>query len=106
MICLLANYRAVSFEYINNMTACVYAETHVGFAEKMYTAIEGESVEVCVRVIGSDEEIGNEKFYLEVVVQNDSQESIPAGATLASEFSVSLHYTNFAWSKPADILCL
>ena len=51
----------------------------------MYTAIEGESVEVCVRVIGSDEEIGNEKFYLEVVVQNDNQEYILPGANLASE---------------------
>ena len=79
-------------------------ETHFGFAEKMYNITEGESVKVCVRVIVSDEEIGNEKFNLKVVVQNDNQEYILPGANLASELLSVIICSREFINKPAYLL--
>lgn len=74
-------------EQISIYTLCVliYTETRVGFARIMYTVIEGDSIEVCVRAIG-DGDIGNEDIYLEVAIQTaDNQGSLFTGESPASE---------------------
>ena len=57
----------------------------VGFVETMYTVSEGDGqVEVCVTLVSSEGDIGNESVIVDVI-NNKNPLSIPADAAAASE---------------------